>query len=79
MTDETPISNIHEFNDELEALMKICDIDSCDVAAALVSAAVIIAARNGCDSYQQRQSIVMLAEHAIGRLVQLNEFESIKH
>jgi len=31
MTDETSISNIYEFNDEFEVLMKICDLDSCDV------------------------------------------------
>jgi len=44
-----------------------------------VAAAVIIVARNGRDPCQQKWSIVLLAEHAIDRLIQLNEFESMRH
>ena len=79
MTDENLLSNIYEFNDELESLLKSCDLDSWDVAAALVSAAVVLAARNGCDPFEQESSILGFAEHAIARLIHLNEFEQTRH
>ena len=79
MTDENLLSNIYEFNDELEALLKSCDVDSWDVAAALVAAAVVLAARNGCDPIEQEESILGFAENAIVRLIHLSEFEQTRH
>ena len=54
-------------------------MDSWDVAAALVAAAVVLAARNGCDPFEQERSIIGFAEHAIARLIHLNEFEQTRH
>ena len=79
MTDENLLSNIYEFNDGLEALLKSCDVDPWDIAAALVAPAVVLAARNGCDPLEQESSIVGFAEHAIARLIRLNEFEQTRH
>ena len=79
MTDEILLSNIYEFSDELETLLKSCDVDSWDVAAALVAAAVVLTARNGCDPIEQEESILGFAENAIVRLIHLNEFEQTRH
>ncbi len=79
MTDENPLSNIYEFNDELEALLKRCDLYAWDTAAALVSAAVILAAADGCDPYEQERSIARFAEHAIARLIHLSESHETRH
>lgn len=79
MTDENQLSNIYEFNDELEALLKRCDSSAWDVAAALVAAAVILVSRSGYDPYEQERSIVGFAEHAIARLIRLNELEETRH
>ena len=77
--DEIQVSNIYEFSDELEALLKRTDLDAWDVAAALVSAAVVLTARIGCDPYEQERSIAGFAENAIVGLIRLNEFEETRH
>ena len=77
--DEFYFRDIHEFSLELSELVVRCDLDKPDVAAALVSAAVIIAESAGCDPDEQRESIDMLAENAIARLNRLNEPDKTRH
>jgi hypothetical protein len=79
MTDENRLSDIQELSHELEALLKRCDLYSYDIAAALVSAAVVLTARDGCDPYEQEQSIARFANNAIVRLIRLSELEATRH
>jgi hypothetical protein len=79
MMDEVEISNIYEFSDDLEALLKRSDLDAWEAAAALVSAAVVLTARIGCDPYEQEMSIAGFAENAIVGLIRRNECGETRH
>ena len=68
MANKTPMSNIYAFHDELAALLMRCDLHKPDIASVLVSAAVALAAADGCDSELQRLSIEKFAANAIVKL-----------
>ncbi len=79
MTNETPVNSIYEFHDELIALLVRYDLHKPDVAAALVSAAVGLAALDGCDPELQRASIEKFAAYAIVKLLLRGDSAEIFH
>jgi len=79
MANETPELSIYEFYDELTALLLRCDAHKADVASALVSAAVALAAADGCDPEMQRVNIESFAASAIGKLRQFSASAGIVH
>ena len=58
--DEDQLNTIWEFSYELAILMQRCELHNSDVAAGLVSAAVILAASDGFDPQEQEEIIAGL-------------------
>jgi len=79
MTSETPLTSIHEFHDELAALVLSCDAHKADLAADLVAVAVALAAADGCDPEMQRVNIERFAAEAIAKLLQFSASAGIVH
>ncbi len=73
MANKNPMSNIYEFHDALTALLERCDLHKPDVASVLVSAAVALAAADGCCPELQRTSIEKFAASAIVKLLRLSD------
>jgi hypothetical protein len=79
MAYEIPELSIYDFYDELTALLQCCDAHKADIASALVSAAVALAAADGCDSEMQRVNIERFAARAIGKLLEFSALAGIVH
>jgi hypothetical protein len=79
MTDENVLTTIDEFNHALTDLFTRCELHKPQVAAALVAAAVVLAASEGCDPDAQAASIASFAENAIDGLNTLTEPDEPRH
>ncbi len=79
MANKTPMNSIYEFHDELIALLVRYDLHKPDVASTLVSAAVALAAADGCDPELQRASIEKFAASAIVKLLRLSDSAETFH
>ena len=79
MANETHPISIYEFYDELTALLLCCDAHKADIASALVSVAVALAAADGCDSEMQRVNIERFAAAAIGKLRYFSSSAGVVH
>ena len=77
--DEDQLNTICEFSYELAILVQRCELHNSDVAAGLVSAAVILAASDGFDPQEQEEIIAGLADNAITRLNGLCEPAETRH
>jgi len=79
MTDKNVLTTIDEFNHALTDLLTRCELHKPQIAAALVAAAVVLAASEGCDAHQQAKSIAMFAEDAIDSLAALTKPAEPRH
>jgi tellurite resistance protein len=79
MTDENLINNLNDFNYELAMLLHRSELHKPEVAAALVTMAVMLAASDGCDPVEQGEAIFGFVERAISRLADLTDPEQVRH
>ena len=79
MTDEELIRDLNDFNYELAVLLHRSELHKPDVAAALVTVAVMLAASDGCGPVEQGEAIFGFAEKAISRLADLTDPDQLRH